>query len=399
MSSYPIRVKQENLRFTAKIAAMTMATMALSVCFAHGQVLPVVTTTLKKQQGYQVERTYTGRVTAKRKSTLGFESGGKLAQIWVDVGDKVNKGATLARLNIQVLTAQKELAQARLVDALAQKQNATAQNKLQKLNLARKKILLTQGHISQAQYDRDKAQAEAAGAQNKSATAAIAIAKANLKQSKARLELAVIKAPYNGSITNRFMDEGSVLRPGQAVLELVESGTPEVYIGLPAEVGARLSKMQTYTIVVAQEDFSARLKNLTPTVDPATRTVVAIFTLENTKPAKVLKNGTLARLKINRTYKKDGYWVPITALTESTRGLWAVYVLTAPQEDKTMENNEDSAAITTVNPRQVEVHHTKDNQAFIRGTVEDGDQIIVSGTHRLSPGQKVTVLQETKSTP
>ena len=70
-----------------------------------------------------------------------------------------------------------------------------------------------------------------------------------------------------------------------------------------------------------------------------------------------------------------GFWVPVTALTESDRGLWGVYVV----KDESL-----------VERRIVEIIHSESERAYVRGTLEDDDRIVRTGVQRLVPGQQVT---------
>ena len=68
------------------------------------QALPVATTVLKAAKTYAVERTYTGEITARRSSDLGFERSGTVVAVLVDDGDRVSAGAPVARLDTRGLS-------------------------------------------------------------------------------------------------------------------------------------------------------------------------------------------------------------------------------------------------------------------------------------------------------
>jgi len=84
--------------------------------------------------------------------------------------------------------------------------------------------------------------------------------------------------------------------------------------------------------------------------------------------------GAVVELEFSSRIDTPGYWLPLTALTESDRGLWGIYVI-----------NEDS----TVERRLVEVIHTEDGAAYVRGTLNPGERVISTGVQRLVPGQQV----------
>ena len=73
-------------------------------------------------------------------------------------------------------------------------------------------------------------------------------------------------------------------------------------------------------------------------------------------------------------FDDHGFWLPLTALTESERGLWGVLVV-----------NRSSV----LERRVVEVLHAEADRAYVRGTLQDGDWVVRTGVQRLVPGQQV----------
>ena len=82
---------------------------------------------------------------------------------------------------------------------------------------------------------------------------------------------------------------------------------------------------------------------------------------------------------LEESFEESGYWVPASALTPNRRGLWAVYVAVG------------EGATSTVATRDVELLHTDGGRSFVRGTLEDGEEVIVSGGHKVVAGQKVAI--------
>ena len=76
--------------------------------------------------------------------------------------------------------------------------------------------------------------------------------------------------------------------------------------------------------------------------------------------------------------------LPLTALTESSRGIWAVYVA----EPGATEGGPDDASV--LSRRQVELLHLVGENVYVRGTLEPGERVVSAGLHRLVPGQRVT---------
>jgi hypothetical protein len=86
----------------------------------------------------------------------------------------------------------------------------------------------------------------------------------------------------------------------------------------------------------------------------------------------------MAVLVGSRFHKEVGSWLPVNALSNGLRGLWRVFVLSDGQTPK-------------LEARVVEVVYTDGNNAFVRGALKEGDIFVNEGTHKLAPGQMVSV--------
>ena len=176
----------------------------------------------------------------------------------------------------------------------------------------------------------------------------------------------------------RFLDDGNVVDPGMPVLRLVESSVIEARIGMPVGAAAKFVVDASSRLRVGDRDFDARVKSLLPVLDRTTRTRTVVF--EFTGSDASIVPGEVVRIDVIETVQEPGFWLPLSALTRGTRGLWSVYVV---------ENENGSQGGTVIARRDVEVLHTAADRAFVRGTLIDGDRIVSDGTHRVVPGQHV----------
>jgi hypothetical protein len=83
--------------------------------------------------------------------------------------------------------------------------------------------------------------------------------------------------------------------------------------------------------------------------------------------------------------KENGFWLPIKALVRGKRGLWSCYVA---------EPDSDSPQRSLVVRRDVEILHNESDSVYVRGTLSDGDQVIIDGIHRVTAGQLVTSMND-----
>lgn len=306
---------------------------------------------------------FPGLITARRESALGFERAGRIDRISVDVGDRVQAGDVLARLDVRAVEAQ-------IAAADAQTAEAAAQTALASETENRQAQLLERGHISQQRYDEVRTSTRAALArQNAAAAAADAL--------RVQLDLSVITAPFDGVVTARRADEGAIASPGQPLLELVELDSLEVRVGLPQSVAASYTPGDIASFQVDSQSVPvvARFRASSSVVDRQTRTVTAVFDLA---PDQRVAAGQIVRLAVETPIVAEGFWVPTAALAEGRRGFWSIYVLSP-----------DAGGAYTLEARVVETVRIEAERVFVRGAVEDGELLLASGLQRITPGQRV----------
>lgn len=381
--------------------------------------LPVSTKAVSFQEGYEVAYQFLGRVEARRQTRLGFEQGGLIQKIYVEEGDKVQEGEILAELdtqllkvNVQEILAEKKRLEHLLTEmeqgprkeqiarARAEVSQFEALLKQARLTEGRAKKLVNQAVVASQELDDSFYQAEALKSQLQVAQerlnellagtreeqllaqkATLAQNEAQLQRLIIQLEKAFLKAPFSGVITSRFVDEGTVLNAGVQVLELLETAHLEVQFGLLGKHLQDLKTEESYELLIEKHRYQAKLKNVIPQREKKTRTIRTIFTIEN--PSHQIQSGDLASLVLFHPVKAKVTMLPLTALTEGIRGLWACYVA-VPIKTKD-ENN----ATHEVEKRHVEVLHTSGDHVFVRGMIFEEELIITEGIHRFSHGQRV----------
>ncbi len=129
--------------------------------------------------------------------------------------------------------------------------------------------------------------------------------------------------------------------------------------------------------------FDATVASRFPEVDRATRTRTIVLRLEDSAAAYVV-HGLVVRLELDETVAASGFWLPSTALTKGARGLWTSFVVVeVDPHDSTQPD------LFRVERRDIEVLHTESNRVLVRGTLNPGDRVITTGTHRVVPSQLV----------
>ncbi len=353
---------------------------------AADSALPVLVETIRYQESYTAQESYAGKISGARSSQLGFERGGLLVEIVVEEGVGVEEGDLLARLDQRSLQAEKLEIEARLKSAQAQIVQLEAELELAKRTEKRREQLVRNNNTSRQSYDEAAFRSQSLAAQLDAAKANAAQAEAQLEANAVRLDLSELKAPFSGSITVKYVDQGTVVQPGQAVFQIIESGRLEMRVGLPENAARNLTIGRVYQAKTADAELVLRLLRVVDQIADATRTVTAIFAVDD-RPAW-LKDGTIARLILERENPARGFWLPLTALTEGRRGLWNAYAV-IPQDD--------GSHILELRP--IDILYAEIDRAYARGTFDDGELVMKSGVHRVVPGLQVRPVDERDGTP
>ena len=328
--------------------------------------------TLSAETGFEAVRVYAGRTVAGRASELGFKQAGELAVLHADIGDEVEAGALLAVLDTASLETRLAQADADVSLAAANLRALEAETQLARQTEDRFRTLRDRGHASAQIYDEQRLALRAKEAQLAVAAANLTRAKANRMAAEIAIREAHIHAPFSGQVQSRYMDEGAQAGSGQSVFRLVETAHREAHVGIPETMTDALVPGQRYTLRWADASLTGRLKTLLPEVDAASRTVTAVIELED----ETVPFGAVVELELRYRVPADGFWLPLTALTESERGLWGAYVVNGS---------------STAERRLVEILHIEADRAYVRGTLNSGEQVIDAGVQRIVPGQAVSM--------
>ena len=290
---------------------------------------------------YKVKKQLPGKLFPVQQSKVSFQIGGKIQNIYVDIGDKVLKDDILAELDNREITANLN--------------QAKAKYQLAKQLLDRFKDLKSQGHISIQELD--KAESD------------FLVAQSQFDFYKVKLEQTKILAPFNGLIQSRYLDEGSVINPGLAILEIIDSEKVEAHVALPLYLIDKISIQESFTFNLNGELINGVLKRLSPMSLGGSNNRLAIFEFNT-----FFVPGAVINLELEINEIERGTWIPIKALSQSDGGLWSVYTV-----DK---NN-------SISKELVEVIYYEGKNVYVSGTLSDGDLVIKGGATKVIEGQLI----------
>ena len=314
----------------------------VSIIFSS-ELLSLEILEVKMMESYKITREFPGKLLPAQQSNLAFEIPGKINVVNVDIGDAVKKGQILAELDNREATAQLKQAKAKYDLAL------------QILN--RYKDLRSEGHISI--QDLDNANSEEL------------IAKSQYEFYKVKLEQTKLIAPFDGVIQNRYLDTGSVINGGIPIVEILGSKNVEAHISIPLKFIDKLNIGNSYNFKIGNKRPKGVLARLAPMTPGGSDNRLAIFNFDT-----FFDPGSIAELKLSLNIEGRGTWVPIKSLSQSEQGIWAIYTV-----------NDKKVVVRDL----VEILYFEGEYAYVNGTLNDGDLIILGGAQKIIEGKSLNI--------
>ncbi|WP_336365759.1 efflux RND transporter periplasmic adaptor subunit [Marinobacter sp. C2H3] len=293
-----------------------------------------------------------GSVEAINGVEVANEVAGVIESINFESGDTVKKGDVLVRLNADI------------DEAALRTRRAEAQ--LAQQEFKRVSDLLPKRAVSQSQYDEAKANLDAA--------------KARVSEAEATLSKKVIRAPFDGTLGIRMVDQGEYIATGTPIVEInmldpiyvdytvSEKNLPDVDTGYP---------VRATVAAVPNQTFGGKVSAVNTSVNPETRTVRIRATLTN--PDLKLRPGMFATVQTQQPRDNEVVTLPRTAVSYNTYG---DYVFAVVKDDKGDQ---------IVKRRTVTTGETRDGRVAILSGLEAGETVVSKGLLRLRAGQKVTI--------
>jgi RND family efflux transporter MFP subunit len=339
------------------IAFADEQSMVIENAKVNVQVLSIQSTYTKRRKVY-------GLIESAQQANLAFELSGIIEKTRVVEGEIVKKGQILAILDKQRLFAQKKELDAVLL-------RAEADARLASLSATRTAELVKKRLEPEQRLDEANAGLDVANA---------LVNEVRAKQESLDVELqkSSLVAPFNGQIVQQLLDSGTVVSSGQPVFSLMAELDLEARIGLPTQSSLVLNLGEPYALSYQDETLPSILTSLAKQRNRATRAIDAVFKVDSQAAQKFyLMPGDLVSLSVDVQIQKQGAWIPISALSNGVRGLWTLFVI-----DKLSGSQ-------VIQPRSVYVEYMEQDRAFVSGAIVQGELLVVSGLHRLTPNQLV----------
>jgi RND family efflux transporter MFP subunit len=305
-------------------------------------------------------------VEARVQSDLGFRVAGKILERSVDVGQRVQKGQVLMKLDPVDLKLSLAAQQA-IVEA------ARAKYIQAKADEARFAALVKTGAVSHQDYDQARAALDSSKAQ-------LEAAEAQARVSNNSSEYAVLLADADGVIVRTLSEPGQVVAAGQTVIQLAHTGPREALVNLPEGVRPDLGTTASARLYGQARKYQARLRQLSDAADPASRTFEARYVLEAEAASAPLGSTVTIELVAKQDSDTQSVQLPVGAVYDrgSGPGVWIV--------------NEKSE----VKFRSVTIVSIGQEEVIVSGGVAAGEKVVALGAHLLHEGQVVNLSKEEK---
>lgn len=330
--------------------AAVLAVLAVAACSKpEPPAQPLRTVRVMKIDGAAVSGslTFPGEVRARYESRLGFRLGGKIVERRVDVGAAVKRGQVLARLDAQ--------------DASLNAAQAEAARALAEAEAKRYRDLRAKNFVSQAVLDAKETALKTAAAQ------------AGVARNQAGYTTLV--ADRDGVVTAVEAEAGQVVAAGQTVLRVAEGSEKEIVIAVPEGDVEKVRGAEGFAVTLNSlpgRSWAGRLRELSPSADPATRTFAARIGVPEADES--VRLGMSARVEAKVSRGDTALRLPLSAFftRNDQANVWVV-----------------DPATQTVTLTKVDTDGVAGNEMRVKGGLQPGMLVVTAGASLLEPGQKV----------
>lgn len=285
-----------------------------------------------------------GTLQAVAQATIAARVAGQIVKLPVQLGSKVKQGDLLVKISAAEINARVQQAETQLAQA---QRNLTRETKLQQINASTQtkvKTLKEQVQINAALY----------------------------REALTILGYTEIKAPFAGTVTDKQVEVGDLASPGASLLKLENSTALEVVIQVPEGLSQYLTleSRLPLTVPAAGLTLHAQIREISPTVDPASRTTQIKLMLP---AAPGLRSGQFARVALVDNQAKT--------LTISSKAL--------RQEGQLQQVFVAEQGMARM--RLVRIGAEFDGRTEILSGLKAGDQVVIATIDKLRDGQPLKV--------
>jgi membrane fusion protein (multidrug efflux system) len=343
-----------------------VACVGVSGCGRKEAAKPIVASPVMvtRVEGHHIEDRIeaTGQLIAPSQASIAAQVAGQVTKVARDEGAAVQAGDLVIEIDPERRELEAQSARALLAQAEAQAAEAER-------NLARIEQLHAKGVAADAKLDETRTALRSAKASRDAAAAQLGMAQRSLADSS-------VRAPFAGLVARRWVSPGEYVAPGQKLFDLVALDPIEVELHLPERDSSRVAIGAPLAVRVTpfpDEVFTARVTVVSPTIDPATRTLRVKGSLPN--PDGRLRPGLFARADLGVDVRDHVPMIPEEAVLQRADG---------PVAFRLVDERH-------VQRRVLELGVFREGLVEVRDGLAVGDVIVQRGQSDLVDGSVVTV--------
>jgi membrane fusion protein (multidrug efflux system) len=310
----------------------------------------------------------TAEILANRQSNIRSETAGRVVAVLIEAGDRVEDNQVLLRLDVGRSASAAQAANAAVAQTDAQLNQAERE-------LARTQKLVKTGGLPEQRLD-DAQDAV------RLASAARDAARAEAKLARRGLTEAVVRAPFGGTVVERFVELGEYLAPGSPLLTLADTSLLKARVLLDPREALDVSVGRRATVSVYArpgEEFGGQVVRVGEVIDPRTRRLPVEIELDDHDGR--LRPGLVARFSVQTGEPRTVIQVPLDGIFERF-GNQHVYVV------------EDGVA----HRRAIVLGPVRTGHAEVVEGLRPGEVVVSKGVTRVVDGSKVRIVPEDSAT-
>jgi RND family efflux transporter MFP subunit len=314
-----------------------------------------------------------GNLIGEATVSVAPRTAGRLQDVFVRLGDRVNRGQRLAKIEDFEIVEQVKQAEAAQEVSAATIRQREAELQVAQTSAERSRNLFQRQLLPKQTLDDTEARFQAANAQLDLARAQATQSKARLEELRINLANTVIVSPVNGFVAKRDADPGAFVSQNAPVVDVVDISRVRLVVNV---VERDLKELQAGDGAKVEVDafpgetFQGRIARVAPVLDPATRTAPIEIEIGNADFR--LKPGMYARVGITTDVKKDTLVVPINAVADLGGRRGVFQHLNGVAVFRTIELGTESSEVVEV-----------------LGGLAEGDQVITTGARALRDGDRI----------
>jgi RND family efflux transporter MFP subunit len=319
-----------------------------------------------------------GTTEAFAQANLYARASGYIARRTVDIGSKVKAGELLVEISAPEIEHQIAQAEGTLTQLRANLQQAQANRDLAQVTWDRDQKLVQQGWFTLQQGDTDRLTLQAREAAVSVATANITAQEAQLRVLRQQQAYLTVSAPFDGVITQRNIDVGSLVQAdaasGTFLFQLMDSDVIRIQLYVPQDDALGVAPGTQAVARVPEipgREFPGMVTRIADALQPGSRTLLTEIDVPN--PDHALSPGLYCRVELRIPRKTPSLIVPSEAIIFNRDGLSVAVV-------------EDGVA----HIRKISLVRDLGTSVEVNSGVSNGDRVILNPQVDLTDGRKVT---------